>query len=146
MNFQDEMKYFEAVTFDDYIYHFAITPKGEISCSEFGITVPASIIELKPNFVLRRADGSSIYSLDDHARNRNKKKSLISHWKINEEVFEYLINNKKVMYSTDMAVLYGFDSQYAYDAIKQRKAYRRTKNNPARRARVLAPLKAGKFN
>ena len=66
--------------------------------------------------------------------------------KLIQDVYEYLINNKKVMYSTDMAILYGFDTEYAYDASRQRKAYRRTKNNPIKRAKVLAPLKAGKFH
>jgi len=119
MDSRKEMKYFSAVAVDGSTYNFGITPKGEISCAEFGITYPASMIELKPNFVLRSADGSSIYSLDDHLRNRNIKKpdglSLVVEWHIPTDVFEYLINNKKIMYSTQMATLYGFDPTYAFD-------------------------------
>lgn len=146
MDLRNEMKYFSALTFDNNTYNFAITPNGEISCAEFGITVPASIIELKPNFVLRRADGSTIYSLDDHIRTRNKKKSLICQWIIDEDVFEYLINNKKVMYSADMAVYYGFAEDYrkhAFDAYHNKNSYkRRTK----RRIQAFEARKAGKFN
>lgn len=150
MNLQNEMKYFSAVAVDGSIYNFGITPKGEISCAEFGITVPASIIELKPNFVLRKADGGSIYSLDDYLRNRNLKKpngrSLIVKWDIPEDVFEYLINQRKLMYSTNMAVLYGFDQQYAFDNRHNKRAFKCTRNNATKHAKILAPQRAGKFH
>ena len=32
MEFKEEMKYFEAVTYDNQLYHFAVTPKDEIYC------------------------------------------------------------------------------------------------------------------
>lgn len=150
MNSKTEMKYFSAVTYDGSTYHFGITPNGEISCAEFGITYPASIIELKPNFVLRSADWRSVYSLDDHLRNRYLKKkdgrSLISKWDIPEDVFEYLINERKVLYSTQMAMLYGFDVDYAYDKNHNKRAFKSSRHNPEVKARILAPQKLGKFN
>lgn len=150
MNSNNEMKFFDAVAVDGSTYHFSINIKGEISCFEFGITYPASIIELKPNFVLRNADGSTLYSLDDHLRNRNKKKSdglsLINAWNIPEDVFEYLVNNKKIMYSVQMAVLYGFDPLYAFDKSHNKRAFKSSRNRPEVKTRVLAKQKAGKFN
>ena len=150
MNSNEVMKYFSAIAVDGSTYNFGITPKGEISCAEFGITYPASIIELKPNFVLRRVDGSTLYSLDEHLRNKNIKKpdglSLIIEWKIPEDVFEYLINNRKIMYSTQVAILYGLNQQYAYDYRYNKRAFKSTRNNPEGRARTLAPKKSGNFN
>lgn len=154
MNINKELMEFTAITYNNYVYHFSITANGEISCSEFGITIPASIIEIKPNFVLRRADGSTICNLDDHLRNRNLKKpngeSLVFKWDIPENVLEYLINNKKIMYSTELALLYGFPTEYAHDINYKRKEIRRLQNNPNKSEKHLCKLrtqfKNGKFN
>lgn len=150
MDSQKEMKYFSAVAYDGSTYNFGITPNGEIYCGQFGITYPAIIIELKPNFVLRSSDGSSVRSLDDHLRNNDCKKpdglSLISKWNISNEVFEYLINNRKLMYSTQMATLYGFDPNYAFDKKHNKRAFKALRNKPDAKTRILAPQRQGKFN
>lgn len=150
MNLVNEMKYFSAVAVDGSTYNFGITPKGEISCAEFGLNIPASIIELKPNFVLRNSDGSTLYSLDDYLRNMNTKKSeglsLINEWIIPDDVFKYLVDNKKLMYSTNMAILYGFDKTYAFDSRHNKRAFKHTKNNEKKRAKILSPMKLGNFN
>lgn len=150
MSFNNEMKYFSALAVDNSTYNFSITPTGEIFCIEFGTTYPASKIELKPNFVLRKEDGSTLYSLDDHLRNRNKKKpngqSLIIQWNIPTDVFEYLIDNKKLMYSYNMALLYGFDTQYAFDQNHNKKAFKSTRHNPEEMEKRLLLQKSGQFN
>lgn len=142
-----EVKYFSAVTYDFGTFNFAVTPNGSIYCKEFGKAIPAaSTIELKPNFILRNKNGRSFYSLDEYARDNKIKKSLISNWIINDDVFEYLVKNNKIMYSTQIAILYGLDPQYAFDAFYQKRAFKHTRNNALKRARVLAPQKTGKFN
>ena len=75
MELKNEMKYFEAVTYDEQIYHFAVTPEGEITCAEFKCVEPVQLIEIKPNFVLRASSGRTIYSLDDYYRDNGKKKT-----------------------------------------------------------------------
>ena len=150
MDSQKEIKYFSAVAYDGSTYNFSITPNGEISCEQFKISFPASIIELKPNFVLRSSDWRSVCSLDDYLRNNDCKKpdglSLISKWNISDEVFEYLINNRKLMYSTQMATLYGFDINYAFDKNHNKRAFKALRNRPDAKTRILAPQKQGKFN
>ena len=74
MELKQEMKYFEAVTYDKQTYHFAVTPEGEISCIEFGSIEPSQRLEIKPNFVLRANCGRTIYSLDDYFRDKGKIK------------------------------------------------------------------------
>jgi len=146
MNSNEEMKYFSAITYDDNIYTFAVTPEGYIYCEDFDIVEPTSTLELKPNFVLRNEEGCTFYSLDDFTRERKIKKSLISGWIIDDDLFEYLINNRKIMYSTQMAVLYGFDPKYAFDAREQKRIFKNSRNNTKKRTKVLAPMKSGKFN
>ena len=63
-----------------------------------------------------------------------------------EELLEKLINQKKLIYSTFTAELYGFDKQYAYDARHQTRFCKRIRKNPEEKARRLAPIKAGKFH
>ena len=149
MEFKEEMKYFKAVTYDNQSYHFAVTPKDEIYCAEFGLSEPAKKIEIKPNFVLRDESGRTIYSLDDHLRENNQKKtndSLISEWIIPEEVFNYLIENKMITYSTTFGLLYGFDPEYASDRRYQGRLIRISKEKPEQLTKILAPLRAGKFH
>ena len=142
----EEVRYFSAVTYDNSIYRFIVPLEGDIYCCEFNILTPANTVELKPNFILRDKCGRSFYSLDDHTRERKIKKSLIREWIIDEDLFEYLINNKKIIYSAQMAILYGFDPQYAFDARYQKRAFKYSRNNPLKRTRALESMKAGKFN
>lgn len=142
----DELKYFSAVTFDDNTYHFLVTPEGGIYCYEFDIAEEASIIELKPNFILRRNNGTTIYSLESYARENNIKKSLIREWIMDEETYYELLNNKKLMFSTQMAIFYGFDPQKAYDYIHQKRAFKTSRYNPDKKIKVLSKLKTGQFN
>ena len=150
MEQKKEMQYFEAVTYDKQTYHFAVTPEGEIYCLEFGNSAfAAHQIEIKPNFVLRDKGFRTVYSLADYLRESYKKKtnaSLISEWIIPDDLFENLLNQRKLTYSTFTAELYGFDKQYAYDARHQTRFFKKTRNNPEEKARKLAPIKAGKFH
>ena len=150
MELKEEMKYFEAVTYDKQTYHFALSPEGEIKCIEFGNDIsPAHQLEIKPNFVLRDNGLRTIYSLADYHRDTDKKKtgeSLIFEWIIPDDLFESLVNNKKLIYSTFTAELYGFDPQFAYDARHQKRFCKKTRKNPEAKARVLAPMKSGKFH
>lgn len=141
----NEMKYFSAVSFDNNTYHFSVSPDGEIYCNEFGISIPAYVIELKPNFVLRDQGKRTLYSLDDHINNRNKTKSLIKEFIIDPELFDYLRINHMIVYSTDMAFLYGFDLRYAYDAYSQTRAFKSYRNNELKRTKILAKQKQGIF-
>jgi len=147
MKSEIEMKYFKAVTYNGEEYNFAVTPENEIYCIEFGMTIPASIIELKPNFVLRNNNRETIYSLDEHLRNRSNPKNKgdkIYNWIIEPDVFEYLTNNKMVMFSKQMAILYGFAEEYekhAYNAAYENRSHKNTRNNPKKRALTLEQIR-----
>lgn len=146
MSTKEKQKYFKAVTYDNNTYNFVVTSDGGIYCLEFDITEPASIIELKPNFVLRRKNGETIYNLDDFTRERNIKKSLIREWIIDDELFDELIEQRKIMYSVQMAILYGLDALNAFDAHCQKRAFKSSRNNEEKRVKVLSKMKSGQFN
>ena len=143
---KEELKSFSAVTFDDKTYNFLITPEGGIYCDEFDIAEEASIIELKPNFVLRRDNGTTIYSLENYARENNFQKSLIREWVIDDETYYELLSQKKLMFSTQMAIFYGFDPQKAFDYASQKRAFKMSRNNEEKRTKVLSRMKKGQFN
>ena len=136
---------FQALTYDNCLYNFVITSNNEIFCQEFGIIGSSSILDLKPNFILRDKTGRTVYSLDEYARTRNIQKSLIKEYIINDDILDYLIKNRMLMYSGDTAILYGLNPKYAFDAY-QKKPYHRTKNKPLKRAKILEPKKNGNFN
>lgn len=147
MDSKKELKYFKAVTYNNTEYNFIITPEGDIYCTEFGLSIPASIIELKPSFVLRNAKGESIYGLADYFRTGYTPKTKgdkIFKWDIEPDVFKYLIDNRKIMFSKQMAMLYGFDEQYerhAYNAAYETRTYKSTRNDAKKRALTLAKIR-----
>lgn len=146
---KDGMKYFKAVSYDKEIYHFVITPDGEICCIEFGLEYTGDKIEINPNFVLRDKEYRTVYSLDSYFRDNNKKKtnkSLISEWIIPKQVLKYLYDNKKIRYSTIMALVHGFDIDGANDRHHQGRLIKIADEKPEKFARILAPYKTGKFH
>lgn len=142
----EEVRYFSALTFDDNTYNFAVTPDGDIYCCEFDLAEPARTIEFKPNFVLRNKHRRPFYSLDDYARERKIEKSLVKEWIIDEDLFNFLMEKRQIMYSAQMAVLYGFEPHYAFDYYDQKRAFKSSRNNAKKRAKILEPMKTGKFN
>lgn len=152
MNSNEGMKYFQAVSYDGDEYNFVVTPEGKICCIEFGMEILADKLDMKPSFILCRENGSTVYKLDDYLRERNAKKPnsnghLICNWKIEPEIFEYLKTNKKIVYSRLVAEIYGFeDLEYASDARHQARFFKKTRNNPKEKARILSPIKDGKFH
>lgn len=158
------IKSFTAVTYENQTYHFIITDDNKIYCCEFRLEYGADIIELKPNFVLRDKDSQTIYSLKDYLRELSKEdknykrlilgtaskelekqqQNLIKSYIIEPQVLEYLIENKMVMYSHDMAILYGFDPKHSYDCYFQTRSFK--KNRHKEKTKVLTKQKKGIFH
>ena len=151
MSSKEEIKYFKAVTYNGDEYNFAVTPENQICCIEFGIDKTANLLELKPNFVLRNKNSRTIYSLDEHLRARYSPKSKgdkIFNWIIEPELFKYLLENKMIMFSKQMAILYGFTEEYqqfAYNASYEPRAHKNSRNNPKKRALTLEKIRKDIF-
>ena len=73
-----------------------------------------------------------------------QQKNLIKSYIIEPHVLEYMIENKMVMYSHDMAILYGFDPKHAYDGYFQTRSFK--KNRHKEKTKVLTKQKKGIFH
>ena len=108
MNYKEPIMQFFGVTRDNEIYHFIIdSDDKKIYCCEFGLDYAGSIIEIKPNFILRNNNYETVYSLKDYIReklNKNTTKNyqdgdiqqqtkLIQNYIIEPFILKYLIEN-----------------------------------------------------
>lgn len=142
METKNETMYFKAVTYNGEEYNFMVTPEKEIYCVEFRLTTPSAKIEIKPNFVLIGKDRRDVYSLNDHLRQRDNQKSKgdkIFKWDIEPNVFKYLVDNKMIIFTKQMAWLYGFEEEYqnvASNAFWETRMNKRTRRKPDERAKA----------
>ena len=166
MKTQEPIKSFVAVTYGNKPYHFIITEDKKIYCCEFRLEYGADIIELKPNFVLRDEYSQTIYTLKDYLREQkenkktddkrlifgplskeeleNQQQDLIKSYIIESSVLEYLMENKMLMYSNDMAILYGLDTQHAYDHHFQTRSFKKSRHKENKK--ILTKQKKGIFH
>lgn len=158
MNYKEPIMQFFGVTPNNQVYHFLVdSDNKQIYCCEFGSDYVGNIIEIKPNFVLRNSNHETVYSLNDYLRENKKKNSiktnhenghkqqieLIQNYIIEPSVFEYLVENKMIIYSHDMALLYNFDTKYAYDNHLKSNAFKRQRRD---KTKILIKQKQGIFN
>ena len=162
MNYKEPIKSFTAVTYDNKTYHFIIADDNKIYCCEFRLEYAADIIELKPNFVLRDKEYQTIYSLKEYLKELPKQEpkqylyeqlskeelekqqqNLIKNYIIESSVLKYLIENKMLTYSHDMAILYGLDPKYSYDGYFQTRSFK--KNRHKENQKILTKQKKGIF-
>ena len=73
-----------------------------------------------------------------------QQQNLIKSYIIEPYVLEYLIENKMLIYSHDMALLYGFDPKHSYDGHFQTRAFK--KNRHKDKTKILTKQKKGIFH
>lgn len=158
---KEPIKNFCAVAYDNKTYHFIIGEDNKIYCYEFLLATGADIIEIKPNFVLRNKNYETIYSLKEYLRDNPQKttpttteylteeetlkqqRNLIRCFIIEPSVLEYMIENKMISYSNDMALLYRLNPEHAYDKFFQTRSFKKHRNQ---KAKILAKQKKGIFS
>ena len=104
-----EIGRFYATTFDENVYEFIVNDNNIMECTTLGIDSIYKIV-IKPRMLLLRKDCAYISPAKPHV-----KDDLIQKFDIPEELFNYLKENKMILYSTDMAYLYGFNDKDGYD-------------------------------
>ena len=72
-----------------------------------------------------------------------QQQELIRSYIIESSILEYLMENKMLMYSHDMAMLYGFDPQYAYDYHFQTRSFKKSRYKDNKK--ILTKQKKGIF-
>ncbi len=161
-----EVGRFKAVTFDGEIFEFIVCENGICCKNLHDGTILFEKLTLKPSFTFSKAHYTPSHqktkysnssetkegrderwrdnpsSLDSYIRGNYLEKTLICQYLIDDELLEYLIKNKMIDYSTDMAYLYGLDADYAYDREYQTRAFKWVK----KKSKILTKQKRGFFN
>jgi len=106
---KQEIGSFYAVTFDDRVYEFIVYNDGTMDCPAINAT-EIYRMKLKPRF--------KIFSNNIKSFNPARTgiiDDLIKNFMIDDELFAYLKKQNMIMYSTDMAYLYGFNEKRGFD-------------------------------
>lgn len=122
-----EERRFTAITFSDKEFEFIVAGDGNIYSDLF--FKPASYIMLKPNLYAKYQDGGN-FSFDDRTRRTGEERELIREYRIDEDLLEDLVENKKAFISTEMALFYGYDPDYGYDRKHKMNPFKHIKKEP----------------
>lgn len=155
MNNKKMINQFFAITYDNNVYHFIVESEtSKIYCCEFGTEYCASMIEIKPNFVLKNSDFQKVYSLKKYLKENPKKitnyqncrdnqqVSLVQKYIIDQKTLELLVKKHMIIYSYDMAILYNIDPKYACDICFKNNAFKKAKKD---KTKILLKQKQGIF-
>lgn len=136
---------FYAITYNNETYEFIVKNNGLIYSKQIENNKPINKLLIKPNFWVYFEDGGYT-SCDTLARQngtKNNNNHLIKRLKITKDLLDYLVLTNLIFYSTDMAYLYGLNSNYAYDKNKKTRAFKKLKR---KKKPILEQQKQGKFN
>ena len=127
---------FFATAFDETIYTFIVYDDG-IACPNLGVDKAKRII-IKPKFELVGYE-DDWYLMPIKS---GYKEGLINSYDIDKDLFKYLKTKSMILYSTDMAYLYGFEDKQGYDSEFKKTPFKRVKD----KQKILAKQKQGIFN
>ena len=131
----------DLVDFNGLVYPFLIYDDCTMDCVSLGIEGIKKLY-LKPRFEVETED--ACYTLSSQLRNDR----LISQIICDDNMFDYLYQNKMIYFSTDMAYLYDLPIKEGFDF--RRKKECENSGTPYKWAEkkgpILARQKAGKFN
>ena len=85
-------------------------------------------LDLKPNFLVFLESGH-YYQLSDYYKTLGKTRSLIEDVSMDPEILDFLLQQGKLYYSTEMAYQFELPENGAYDYYRNRGAYRKAKRN-----------------
>ena len=105
-----EIGRFYATRFDEKVYEFIVNSDKTMDCPAIGAKSIYRIV-IKPRFELFSKNHSCI----NPAKHGGHTEGLIREYNIDDDLFVYLRQNSMIMYSTDMAYLYGFKDKSGYD-------------------------------
>ena len=111
---KQEIGRFHAMSFNRIVFEFIVFDDNTMDCPTLNLS-SFNRIELKPRFVLKGKD--LYYTHNVKAKEENASpQELIGNYDIDDELFDYLKQNRMIKYSTDMAYLYGFGDKNGYDS------------------------------
>ncbi len=143
---KQEIGRFTATTFNGKELLFIAYNNKTIDCPTLGLNNYHKLI-IKPRFELIKPNIMYEYNKKANKKYTNPQE-LIASYSIDEPLFTYLKDNKMIMYSTDMAYLYGFADKKGYDfepytpGEKRKNRFKRIKD----KSKILINQKQDIFN
>ncbi len=139
-----EVGRFYATSFNDNFIEFVVFNDHTMNCPTLNLDSFYKI-ELKPRFVLRGRDLHYTYDVKAGEKNTNSRE-LISHYDIDEELFDYLKQNGMIKYSTDMAYFYGFKDKNGYDSVPKHYGVGSPYKWAKKKGPILVKQRSGQFH
>lgn len=138
-----EIGKFYATSFDGNVIEFIVFDDNTIDCPTLGFS-SFNKIELKPRFVLSGKD--FYYTYDVPASRYGENSQLIGNYDIDEDLFKYLKQNEMIIYSNDMAYLYGFEDKQGYDSDPRYYGVGSPYKRAKKKGPILVKQRKGQFN
>ena len=138
---RQEIGRFYAASFDGKIIEFIVYDDKTMDCPTLNIK-SFKRIELKPRFLL--IGDNLYYKYNAPVSKANQNSHLIGEYDIDDRLFYYLRNNRMIIYSNDMALLYGFKNKkgFDYNEFKPGSPYKWAK----KKGPILVKQRKGQFN
>ena len=111
---RQEIGRFYATTFNGITFEFIVFNNNTIDCPALNLR-SFSRIDLKPRFVLSKKGSYYTYITPTEGKDKNQQE-LIGNYDIDNNLFDYLKQHRMIIYSNDMAYLYGFNDKNGYDS------------------------------
>ena len=141
---KQELGRFYVTTFNEIIFEFIVFNDNTIDCPTLNLS-SFNRIELKPRFIL--SGNGSYYTYNVKAKEKNTNpQELISNYDIDDELFDYLKQNRMIRYSTDMAYLYGFSDKNGYDSEPKYSGVGSPYKWAKKKGPILVKQRKGQFN
>lgn len=104
------------------------------------------MVDMKPNPIIyyeycSRYDNGCVH-FSDYLKSKSTRKHLVIDFQIDERLLRYLIREKMLYISADMALLYGYDMNYGFDIERKKHPYKHVKD----KTKILEYQKQGYFN
>lgn len=135
---RQEIGRFYATRFDEVTYEFIVNSDATMDCPAINAEAIYRIV-IKPRFEMFSKNNSCI----NPAKHGGCIDGLIREYSIDDDLFDYLKANSMIVYSTDMAYLYGFKNKCGYDSdFKESHPFKRAE----KKGPILVKQKKGQYN
>lgn len=141
---RQEIGRFYATTFNGITFEFIVFNNNTIDCPALNLR-SFSRIDLKPRFVLSKKGSYYTYITPTEEKDKNQQE-LIGNYDIDNNLFDYLKQHRMIIYSNDMAYLYGFNDKNGYDSDPNHYGVGSPYKWAKKKGPILVKQKKGQFN
>ncbi|MBQ8681927.1 MAG: hypothetical protein IJ509_03345 [Bacilli bacterium] len=127
MNYENALGRFFAISFDGQVYEFIVKNNGMMYCDNIVKDIGIKKLFIEPNFCAVLEDDNGCVTSKSLANANGREIYLIKEFDIFPDLVEFLASKDAISYSTNIADLYGLNSEYAWDGQKEVNLHEDTK-------------------